>query len=234
MDYMISIVISFHNEEKNVFPLVEDIQKTLKDKYIFELILIDDISTDGTFKICNDLISKYDNISVIKRKENKGLGNALRDGFNEAKGEVIVTMDGDLSHQPKELINLLSKFNEGYDLVIGSRFIQGGSVELNKKRIFMSKSLAFFIRLSGVNVQDVSSGFRVYNSKLLKKMNLNSKNFDIQLETLLKMKRMNAKIAEVPIHYLKRKEGKSKLNLIKYLPGYAKVLYSGNLGKIYK
>lgn len=224
---MISVVIPFHNEEKNVLPLVYEIEKELDGKHNFELVLIDDRSTDGTLEMFKDMKKKYENIKIAEIKGNGGFGEALRRGFKETIGNVIVTMDGDLSHQPKEIMKLLDKFNEGYDLVIGSRFVDGGYTELPKSRVFLSKNLAFVVRKLGkLNVKDVSSGFRAYNAKILKGLELKSNNFEIQVESLLKFNKLNCKVAEVPVHYIKRKEGKSNLNIVRFLPGYVKVLLS--------
>jgi dolichol-phosphate mannosyltransferase len=227
----LSIVIPAHNEEDNLPTLIDEINKvmfSLNMKY--EILLVDDNSTDNTEKILGDLRKKYDNLRSIHRKKNQGVGNSLKEGFREARGEIIITMDADFSHDPKDIPRLYKKLKEGFDIVIGSRYIAGGTMESTMGRLMLSRGFAIFTNFLGLRVHDATTGYRAQRKEVLDRLNLESTGFEIHVEIPMKAKKKGFTICEIPIKYSKRKEGKSKLRYIEEGPRYIKIAIKSALG----
>ena len=193
---MISILIPIKNEP-SIQDLVNKINKILKEKH--EIIIIDKSS----------VTPKVKNAKVIKQISN-GLGSAVLEGLKEAKGDIIITMDGDGSHRPEDLTKLIEKTKE-FDIVIGSKYIKGGKTEDKKFRILISKIYCWFAAfVLGLNIKDNMSGLAAIRREVYNKIKLRPKGFKINTEILYKAKKFNFKATEVPIIFLKRKSGKSK------------------------
>ncbi|MBI3231783.1 MAG: glycosyltransferase family 2 protein [Candidatus Doudnabacteria bacterium] len=132
---MISIIVPMKNEEKNCKPLADSIIKTVrKEKWKAELILVDDASDDKTPEILDSIAKKRNFIKIIHRRPPSGPGRALRAGFKAAKGDKIVTMDGDLSHDPGDMPKLVAGLASA-DMVCGSRNIKGGRADMQKRAV---------------------------------------------------------------------------------------------------
>ncbi len=207
---MISIILPTKNEPL-VNNLIEEIKIVLKElDKPFEIIAIDD-SKDDTFKKLRSL-----GIKTIKQSS-KGLGGALIEGFHNANGDYIITMDADFSHRPDYIPKLLKKCEEGFDIVIGSRREPGGKIigwNLTRKTISLG---ANFIgrHFAGIKVSDITSGYRLYRKHIIKDLRLDqmkSKGYSFQLEVLARAKKKNFKIGTIPIIFYDRKKGKSKLS----------------------
>ena len=214
------VIIPTYNERDNIQPLLTQIMTVLKD-FDFRILVVDDNSPDGTAKIVQKLAQQERRIKLLLRKGKRGRGTAGVAGFKAAldlKPDFIVEMDGDFSHQPQYLINLISSTQE-YDVVIGSRFIAGGK---DLDRGFLRRLITFLARnfvrwLLRVQVQDVSSGYRCFRREALEKINLDklrSKGPSLVIEILYKAYLSGLKIKEVPIIFIQRKKGESKLNIL--------------------
>lgn len=210
-DRELTILIPVYNEEDVIEKCVKHIQDKVRGNY--EILIVDDGSTDRTTKILRDLIKSSKNIRVINHKSNKGLGAALKRGFRNARGGYIVTIDADLTHDPSKINKLveLAKL-ENADLVIASRFIVGGGMRnVPLSRVFLSKFFNRFSRvLFSVKVSDLTSGFRVYKNSSINKINILSNDFSVQIEIAIKMARTGYKIIEVPYLLKNRMYGYSK------------------------
>jgi len=232
---MYSLVIPAHNESKNLSKLLKTaivVFKKLGKK--FEIIVVNDNSTDNSWNVLQDLKKEIRQLRVINRTTKPGVGYAIREGLYNAKGDIIITMDGDLSHDPKEIPNFLKLLNS-YDMVCGSRYIQGGKASMAKSRILISGLFNIIFRsLIGVPVRDFTSGFRVYRSEVIKKIKLISKTFGIYIEIPIKAHLAGFKLTEIPIIYHKREFGKSNLNYFNQGPEYLKVVFSALKYKITK
>jgi len=212
----ISIVIPTYNERKNI-PIL--IKKILNLGLNTKIIVVDDNSPDGTGEIADRLAKKYKNkIFVIHRKGKLGLGTAYIAGFKYAikqGSDLIFSMDGDLSHNPKYIPDFLKKINQSYDIVLGSRYIKGGDFSLNIKRKIISKSANLFAKwMLGMDVNDLTTGYRCYKRKVLESINLDSiksGGYSFLEEILFFCKKKGFKMAETPIIFTLRKGGKSKL-----------------------
>ena len=207
-----SIIIPVYNEEGNIGNLIEKINPFLeKDD---ELIVVNDGSTDTTEKEI-----KTKNCELISLKQNKGKGFAMRAGIDKAKGDIIVFMGGDGQDDPIEIDILINELKNGYDYVIGSRFLNDNLLDnrYSNKAIlpvneFGNKSITFIINvLFKKNITDSQSEFKCFNSQKLKQLELESDRFEIETELLIKSFRKNIRIKEVPVHRYERKHGKSKL-----------------------
>ena len=202
-------------ENENLPLLVKSLEESFHDSNL-EVIFIDDNSPDGTAQSLKELTTTYDNIKFLVRPYKMGLGSAYKDGFKDASGEIIIEMDADLSHNPKELPKLLKALSQA-DIVIGSRYIKGGHIygwKWHRKLIScVANSLAKLIL--GLKIRDTTSGFRVYKRKAFEKIASESAfdGFEFQVEALYIAKRFQFMTAEVPITFKGRIMGKSKIKL---------------------
>ncbi|MBS7654143.1 MAG: polyprenol monophosphomannose synthase [Candidatus Bathyarchaeia archaeon] len=215
----LAIILPTYNESENI----EDLILAIEDLNIdLNILVIDDSSPDGTSEIVRRLQKRFSNVMLIVRQCKMGLGTAIRDGFKflmslPDKPKYIVTMDADFSHDPKDVQRLLERAKEGYDIVVGSRYMKGGEIMgwSFSRRItskMANKMAKATIRLP---ISDFTSGFRCYSMDYVQKTlpNLQSKTFEIQIETLKQAKILKMKVAEIPIMFINRKRGKSKLSI---------------------
>lgn len=219
----LSIVISGYNEEKFVAQVLTGVLNFL-DKYGIdgELIFLNNHSADKTGEIAAEIAKNNPRLRVIQRynRPNKDLGSSLREGLQNVTGEYVLIMDCDASHDYNEINNLYSKRAEA-DVIIGSRYVSGGRAELNPKRWLFSIGYNLFARLlTGINVKDMTTGFKLYNRKVFDGMNLTNNGFGLHVEILLKAAAKGATFKEVPITY--KKSGKSHLNYRKQFWSYMK------------
>jgi len=230
----LSLVIPTYNEKENIQQLIKKIQEEFtKNKIKGEIIVVDDNSPDGTGKILEKIKKKQKNLKVIHRSEKLGLSSAVLEGWKIAKGRFLGVMDADLSHPPEKIHEMYSIIKNGdADIVIGSRYAQGGKIKgWSLKRKLMSKVATLLARIY-TNVKDPMTGFFMLKKEVIEKVNLNSKGFKILLEILVKGK--YRAIKEIPITFVNRTHGKSKAgikeiffylqNLLGYLPYKKKVV----------
>lgn len=215
-----SIVIPTYNEAENL-PII--IQR-LFDLNISSLniLIVDDNSPDGTGEIADQLAEKYsDKIDVLHRQGKLGLGTAYIEGFKiclDKGAERIVQMDADFSHNPEKVTELLSNLDR-YDMVLGSRYVEGGS--LDREWAFWRKGLSsfgnFYARLIlGMPIRDVTGGFRAWRSETLLGIPLNrvrSQGYAFQVEMGYITHLMGYRIKEIPIYFADRSRGDSKMSL---------------------
>ena len=212
------IIIPTYNEADNIKALVNKILGlSLRDTSI---LIIDDNSPDGTGKIADSLSKKYKyKINVIHRPGKLGLGSAYKDGFKEALThgvQMVVTMDADLSHDPKEIPKIIKKLKK-HDVVVGSRHIRGGKiVGFNIWRHLLSRGAQWLsTTVVGISVGDSTSAFRGYRSKVLKAVKphtIKSEGYSFLIELIYRCQKKGFKITEIPITYINRTKGKSKIS----------------------
>jgi len=210
------IVIPTYNERDNIGKLITRIFSNGVEN--LEIIVVDDSSPDGTANVVKSLQAQYP-VSLIERKGKFGLGSAYIAGFRRALdigATHIFEMDADFSHDPDD-IPLLYKTGNDYDLVIGSRKIEGGRIiGWGWIRKFMSNGAMWLSRtLLGLKAKDVTSGFRCYKRRVLESIKLNeirSNGYAFQEEMLYRTQKAGFLISEVPVSFIDRQEGKSKLS----------------------
>jgi len=217
----ISVVIPAYNEETNLEKLIRETVPAMKGES-FEIITVDDNSTDSSSKILDGLKKKYRMLKVIHRKTDRGVGFALREGFSKAGGAIIVTMDGDLSHNPEDIPRLTRALEEKKaDIILGSRYMEGGGIETGTTRKIISSMFNAIVRIFfRTKIKDLTTGFRVHRKEVLEKLNLISEQFEIHIEIPLKAVKKGFKVVEEPIMYRKRFSGRSKLDYLKMGPRY--------------
>ena len=218
-------MIPTYNEKENIGNLINRILE-LKIKNL-HIVVIDDNSPDETWKIVQNISKKKKNVHLLLRKIKRGRGYAGKDGFIYCLrhgADAVIEMDGDISHNPK-YIPLMLKELKDVDLILGSRRVKGGK-EIG--RGFIRKLVTYFANLYirillGLKVKDCNSGFRCFKRKVLEKIDLNkieSKGPAILQEVLFKAHLKGFKIKEIPITFVNRKKGKSKLGIKQLASGY--------------
>ena len=206
---MLSIVIPVHNEEPSILPLYDRLTAVLRSiRKPYEIIFVDDASTDRSHELLANLVETDGHLKVIQLRRNFGQTAALSAGFHEARGEVIVSMDGDLQHDPEDLPALLAKIDEGYDIASGWRKHR---VDSALTRRFPSRVANWLMaKVSGVELHDFGTTFKAYRAEILKDIHLYGElhRFIPALATFY-----GARIAEVPIHNSVRSTGGSHYGL---------------------
>lgn len=213
------ILIPTYNELATISILIARLKRWFPDSHI---LVIDDDSPDGTFTAVEYLQGTINELSLLKREMKLGLGSAYRLGFEWglARGyDEFVEMDADLSHRVRDLKRLLEakSANPTAELVIGSRWVPGGSItDWSWHRELLSRIANRYVRLAlGLGVNDSTSGFRIYSASLLRRINLNqirSEGYSFQIEMTRAAARVGAKIVEVPITFRERASGVSKMS----------------------
>ena len=213
----IVVIIPTYNESTNISTLLDKLSMAYE---VFDILIVDDNSPDGTSKIVEEnYVRNLKTIHLIKRDQKLGLGSAYRDGFKWAlkkNYQHFVEMDGDFSHTFDDLMHMLT-FKDKYDLIIGSRYIEGGKTEgWSKSRKLLSVVANFAAKLLlGIKVNDMTSGFRIYSRDCLEDINYydtKSNGYAFQIEMTL-LACMNKKsIKEVPITFYERDLGESKMS----------------------
>src|SRR4030042_1178620 len=187
MKEMCSLIIPTYNEKDNITPLVERISKALSGRD-YEIILVDDNSTDGTIDIANGLTSRYP-IKLFVRREEKGLATAVIHGIKQASGNIIGVMDADLQHPPEVLPDLLKASEGGEDIVFASRYVEGGGCpgwDLTRKIISKVALMVSHILLpSSRRVKDPLTGFFMFRRENVTVEHLKPIGYKISLEIML-------------------------------------------------
>ena len=209
-----SIVIPVYNESKNLPLLISQIYKVLK-KHTFELIIIDDNSSDGTFDVLNKIKKK--NFRFFIRKKRRDLSRSCVLGFDKSKYKNILVMDGDLQHQPKDIKKLLKIFQlKKAHIVIGSReLFTRKKHNLSFMRLSASRILIFIVNiLLGNKTSDPMSGFFIFKKEIFirNKYKLFNKGYKILMD-LIYLDEKYQKIYDVKINFANRKKGESKMNM---------------------
>jgi dolichol-phosphate mannosyltransferase len=212
------VIIPTYNEKENI----EAIIAAVADLHTgFHILIIDDGSPDGTANIVKSLLPKYPGILFIEERKGKlGLGTAYIHGFKWAlsKGyQYIFEMDADFSHNPKDLNRLYEACLSGADLAIGSRYVKNGAVEnWPANRILLSKGASLYTRIiTWMPIKDPTAGFVCYKKQVLESLQLDAISFTgyaFQIEMKFATWKLGFKIAEVPITFIDRKLGASKMN----------------------
>jgi glycosyltransferase involved in cell wall biosynthesis len=213
----IASVVAAYDERENIEALARRLDRTLRSLQDFEYELIFMVEgTDGTRQILEALRADLPAIRVFYQETPCGLGNALRRGFDAVGGaaDFIVTLDADLNHQPEEIPRLFQAVQTRHaDILVGSRFIPGSRVDGTPLwKLFLSGTLNLIIRMAfGLKVKDKTSGFRIYRTASLRSLDWVNENFAALPEILIRAARARLRIEEAPIHFIYRREGRSKM-----------------------
>ena len=208
----ISVVIPCFNEINTISEILQKINKAL-NKYQFEVLVIDDCSTDGSVELLEKLKLNNKNVRVIFNSKNLGKGASLRKGFDEAKGEIICIQDADLEYDPNDLLPMIDLIlNGSADVVIGSRFRGNGPVRAN---LFINRVANFIITnltniFTNLSLTDIECCYKVFKKDDIQKINLRENRFGIEPELTIKFAKLNLRIFEVGISYYGRTKDEGK------------------------
>jgi dolichol-phosphate mannosyltransferase len=211
------VVTPTYNEKDNLARFVEALRAAMPDA---DLAIVDDASPDGTGAIADELAANDNHVKVIHRSGKLGLGTAYVEAFRRGLDEGyerFFEMDADLSHDVRFLPDFVRALDDGYDVVIGSRNVPGGGVEgWGPGRHFISKGGSLYSRaILGLPVKDLTSGFKAFTSNALRTIGLEtvrSNGYSFQIETTFRAARRGLRIKEVPIRFVDRKVGRSKMS----------------------
>lgn len=224
----IVIIIPTYNEVENVERMIDVLEEEIfpkikKDR--MEILIVDGKSPDGTGEMVNKKIKKYSNLTLFLEEKKEGLGAAYKKGMKYAVdklgADAVIEMDADFQHDPKYILDLVEKFDQGYDYVIGSRFVKGGSVpkEWDLYRKFLTFGGGLFSRMvlffPNINkVKDVSTGLKLTKVKgVLDKIDFTkiSNGFYYKTQILYQIVNMGAKVVEIPMQFKLREKGETKM-----------------------
>ena len=220
------VCLPTYNERENLEPML----RALGDKGV-QVLVVDDNSPDGTGELADRFASELDYVDVLHRERKEGLGPAYLAGFRRALtegAELILEMDCDFSHDPADVPRLIAAVESGADLALGSRYVTGGSVgNWGAIRRFVSAGGSWYARvLLGVGIHDLTGGFKCYRRRVLETIDLDaieSKGYAFQIETTYRTLRAGFRVEEIPIHFVDREEGGSKMSKSIVLEGMWKV-----------
>ncbi|HLN05841.1 MAG TPA: polyprenol monophosphomannose synthase [Acidimicrobiales bacterium] len=211
------VVLPTYNEAANIENVLDRVRKALPDASI---LVVDDGSPDGTAKIAAEVGERLGNLDILSRSGKLGLGSAYRDGFGwglERGYEAFIEMDSDLSHDPDALPSLVAPLEDGFEVCIGSRYVPGGSIpnwSLPRRMLSRGGNLYANILL-GLHVRDSTAGFRAYAATVLQRIDLSSvlaDSYGFQIEMTYRAIGAGAKVQEVPIRFVDRQLGTSKMS----------------------
>ena len=209
------VCLPTYNERENLEPML----RALGDKGV-RVLVVDDSSPDGTGELADRLAAELDYVGVLHRERKEGLGPAYLAGFRRAlaeDAELILEMDCDFSHNPADVPRLIAAAEAGADLVLGSRYAPGGSIgDWGLLRRIVSAGGSWYARLLlGVGIRDLTGGFKCYRRRVLETIDLeaiDSKGYAFQIETTFRALRAGFRVVEIPIHFVDRTEGGSKMS----------------------
>jgi dolichol-phosphate mannosyltransferase len=211
------VVLPTYNEASNIAEVLRRVREAVPDAGI---LVVDDASPDGTAAIVDEQAPVIGDVRVVRRPGKGGLGSAYRDGFTVGLNEgadILVEMDSDLSHDPADLPSLLGAIDHGADLVIGSRYVPGGRIpNWSWHRKMLSRwGNRYAAGVLGLAVNDSTSGFRAYRATALKAIDLSEVRADgygFQIEMTYRLVRRGGRVVEVPIAFVDRVRGTSKMS----------------------
>jgi dolichol-phosphate mannosyltransferase len=225
MNKTVSLIVPTYNEHDNITALFQRLGKALAG-YNYEIVIIDDNSTDGTAELAESLKDEYP-VKVVVRKDKRGLASAVVDGLSYASGSIIAVMDADLQHPPEVVPDLLEAMEKGADIAVASRYVEGGGCQgWSFSRRLISRGAIFLAHLllpATRQVNDPMSGFFMFKKDVVTNARLNPAGFKILLEIL--MVGTFQKVTEVPFTFVTRERGESKLNTRQQVD-YLKHIYS--------
>lgn len=217
----LTVVLPAHNEDENLASLLPQLRQVLAGAGVrAEILVVVRQATDAT-----RCAAGASDAEVVEQ-ESPGYGGALRTGFARARGSHLITMDADLSHEPAFVADLWRQ-RQAAEVVIASRYVAGGSATMPLGRRLLSQVLnRFFARGLGFQVRDTSSGFRLYDVRALRGLDLRARNFDILQEILVKVHMEGWRVHEIPFHYAPRAHGSSNARVIPFGIAYLRTFWA--------
>ena len=212
------VVIPTYNEAENIHRVLRAVRSALPDAGI---LIVDDGSPDGTADLAEQVGAELGSIDVLRRSAKSGLGSAYRAGFAwglQRGWDAFVEMDADLQHDPQALPSLVAPIADGVDLVVGSRYVPGGSIPKWSwyRKLLSQGGNIYAAALLGLGIKDSTSGFRVYSARVLGAIDLGvvrAEGYGFQIEMVRQVLDHGGRVVEVPIRFVDRVEGESKMSM---------------------
>ncbi len=224
----VSIIIPVCDEEENLGVLLDRLLRFEKEEGLrFRKVIVNDGSTDRTGEIAEGYASAENGIRVLhNRAAPKGMGHALKRGTSAADTPVVVWLMGDLSDDLETIPVMLAQIERGSDVVVASRYVIGGSTgDLSPLKAFLSGTYSFVVtRLFGIPVHDINNAFRGFRREVFDRLHLESDDFAISPEFIIKAHRAGYRIAEVSTTYANRKRGQNKFRMLRMMFRYSLLL----------
>src|SRR3989442_7907247 len=224
--HVISVVVPVHDEERSVALLYDELRSALEPLDVpWETIFVDDGSTDGTFAALTRLHNAEQNVRVVRLRRNFGKAAALVAGFDQARGETVVTIDGDLQDDPTEIPRLLAKLDEGFDLVSGWKARRRDPLSRRLlSKLFNRVTSAF----SGVRLHDMNCGLKAYRAEVVHGLRLYG---ELHRFIPVLAHYRGFRIAELPVNHRPREHGRSRYGVERYLRGFLALLTVSFIGR---
>ena len=213
------VCVPTYNERENLEPLVRALAEVL-DTTRDRVLVIDDASPDGTGELADRLAEELPWVGVLHRTAKEGIGRAYLAGFAEALAtgtELVLEMDCDFSHDPRDVPRLIATADDGADLVLGSRWVDGGGTQnWGVVRRFISRGGSLYARIVlGVGIRDLTGGFKCYRRRVLETIDLDAiaaRGYGFQIEGTYRALRAGFRVVEIPITFVDRRVGESKMS----------------------
>ena len=223
---MISVVVPVHDEERTVALLYDELRSALEPLGTpWEAIFVDDGSADGTFGALTRLHSAAENVRVVRLRRNFGKAAALVAGFDQARGDVVVTIDGDLQDDPAEIPRLLAKLDEGFDLVSGWKTRRRDRLS---RRLLSRLFNAVTSRFSGLRLHDMNCGLKAYRAEVVHGLRLYG---ELHRFIPVLAHYRGFRIAELPVNHRPREHGRSRYGIERYVRGFLDLLTISFIGR---
>jgi len=223
---VLSVVVPVHNEERSVALLYDELRSAIEPLDTdWETVFVDDGSSDGTFAALTRLHAGTDNVRVVRLRRNFGKAAALGAGFDQARGEIVVTIDGDLQDDPFEIPRLLAKLDEGFDLVSGWKAHRRDPLSRRVlSRVFNWVTSLF----SGVRLHDMNCGLKAYRAEVVHGLRLYG---ELHRFIPVLAHYRGFRIAELPVNHRPREHGRSRYGIERYLRGFLDLLTVSFIGR---
>lgn len=225
----LSIILPTYKEKENLEILIPEIENEFQNT-AHEIIVVDDGSRDGTRELIAEFNAKYQNIFLQERAGLLGIGSALRDGYNKAQGEIIVSSDADCSFSAGDMRRIFEKTQAGYDMVLGYKVTDTPHDSTTRSKYNIRGWVENFIispasnmiigLLTGIGLKNYNTDFRAIKNSTWKKIHTKEDKMFFLLETIVRARQSGAKITEIPVTFSARKAGESKVHFLKQAPQY--------------
>jgi len=210
-------VLPTYNEAENISDIIRRAREAARDARI---LVVDDSSPDGTAEFARIAAGQFGGVDILSRPAKSGLGSAYRDGFRwgrERGFDVLIEMDSDFSHDPDDLPRLLRGIDEGADLVIGSRYVPGGEIPHWpwRRRALSKYGNRYSAAMLRLPVHDLTAGYRAYRSEILSRIDVDTvgaEGYGFQIEMTYRVAQAGGRIMEIPIKFIDRVRGTSKMS----------------------
>jgi dolichol-phosphate mannosyltransferase len=223
---VISVVIPVHDEERSVALLLDELGSALEPLgQEWEAVFVDDGSTDGTFAALTRLHAGADNVRIVRLRRNFGKAAALQAGFEEARGDVVVTIDGDLQDDPAEIPRLLAKLDEGFDLVSGWKTRRRDPLT---RRLPSKLFNAVTGRISGLRLHDLNCGLKAYRAEVVRDLRIYG---ELHRFVPVLAHYRGFRVAELPVNHRPREHGRSRYGMERYVRGFLDLLTVTFMGR---